>query len=308
MTKTSSPRVQVFVLAHNRPQLLRETLHSILSQDYDKLELIVSDNSTNDSVQQMVASEFVNQLVYQRNSPALPPISHFNKLLKEADGDYLVLFHDDDLMLPNFVRTLLSFLEQNQNYSAAAPNAYLRLENRQTKRAFYPMAPPVYDVINGTEMARHYLDVGLFRMPFPGYMYRTDMIHGIFLNDEEGGKHADVSFLIKVAVAAPVAWIGLPLFEYRIHQGNDSWKEDVPARLKLLRFIYRATTIPKKSSLVNTYRLAFWFLWWRAGLGKRMSWRRKVILRFLLINLLTLPLRQPILMLNLLRHRFYYLF
>lgn len=308
MTTARPPHVQVFVLAHNRPQMLRETLLSILSQDCEEFELIVSDNSTNDAVQELIASEFANSLVYRRRNPPLSPIGHFQKLLEEANGDYIVLFHDDDLMLPSFVRVMRDFLDQFTNYSAAASNAYLRINDISTKRTFYPGAADIREIKSGTEMAHHYLDMSHFRMPFPGYMYRTAMIRGINMDKKEGGKHADVSFLTKVAAVAPVAWLGQPLFQYRIHRGNDSWSEDVPARLSLLRFIYRTTAISKKSNLVNTYRLAYWFLWWRAGLGKIKPWRRRVILRFLLLNVLTLPIRQPVLILNLLRHRFYYLF
>lgn len=308
MTDKFIPKVQVFVLAHNRPQLLRETLCSILSQDCDQFELVVSDNSTNNSVEKLIASEFANRLVYRRRDPPLSPIGHFQKLLQETDADYAVLFHDDDLMLPNFVREMRDFLEQHKNYSAAASNAYLRIKDISTKRVFYPSASSFHEVANGTEMARRYLDMGGFRMPFPGYMYRTAMIRGITMDSKEGGKHADVSFLIKVAAVAPVVWLGQPLFEYRIHTGNDSWSEDVPARLSLLRFIYRTTSIPQKSNVAKTYRLAYWFLWWRAGLGKGMPWRTGVIRRFIILYGLTLPLRQPVLTFTLLRHRFYYLF
>ena len=308
MARTRLPHVQVFVLAHNRPQLLRETLFSILSQECSEFELVVSDNSTNDDVQSLIASEFEGKLAYRRRIPSLSPIRHFQKILEEANGDYVVLFHDDDRMLPGFVPVMRDFLEQFRNYSAAASNAYLHIEDRSTKRMFYPGAMTVHEIKSGTEMAHHYLDMGIFRMPFPGYMYRTAMIRGIFMDKSEGGKHSDVSFLIKVATVAPVAWLGQPLFEYRIHRGNDSWSEDVSARLSLLRYIYRTTLISKDSSIVGNYRLAYWYLWWRGPLGKRWPWRRRVVLYFLFRYGVTLPLRQPRLVFNLLRHRFYYLF
>ncbi len=308
MTTARTSYVQVFVLAHNRPQMLRETLLSILSQDSREFELIVSDNSTNDAVQELIAREFSDKLNYRRRNPPLSPIGHFQVLLGEANGEYMVLFHDDDLMLPTFVRKLSDFLDKHKNYSAVAPNAYLRINDNLSTRIFYPGAAEVGEVGSGEEMVYRYLDLSRFRMPFPGYMYRTAMIRGIKMDAEEGGKHADVSFLSKVAAAAPVAWLGKPLFEYRIHSGNDSWSENIPSRLSLLRFVYRTTTISRKSKVVNTYRLAYWYLWWRSSLGRSHPWRRKVALRFLLINVLTLPLRQPGLIFNILKHRLYYLF
>lgn len=308
MTTTHKPQVQIFVLAHNRPQLLRETLLSIFSQDEKEFELIVSDNSTNDSVQELIGSEFAGKLTYRKRTPPLLPIAHFQTLLDEADSEYTVLFHDDDLMLPSFVRVLNDFLDQHQNYAAVAPNAYLRLQDKQSNRDFYPSAKDVTEVKDGEDMAYRYLDLSQFRMPFPGYMYRTAMIRGIKMDIKEGGKHSDVSFLVKVANAAPVAWLGQPFFEYRIHSGNDSWSENIPARLSLLRFIYRTTSITRKSKVVKTYKLAYWYLWWRSNKGSGKPWRRRVVFRFLLRSALLLPLRQPGLIVNVLKHRLYYLF
>ena len=308
MTIAHSPHVQVFVLAHNRPKLLRDTLHSILSQDCKEFELIVSDNSTDNAVEDLIVAEFSNTLQYRKCNPPLSPIFHFQKVLQEASGDYLVLFHDDDLMLPSFVSVMRDFLEQFKNFAGAASNAYLRINDISTKRDFYPGAEDVREIKNGTDMAYHYLDMGRFRMPFSGYMYRTGMIRGITMCDKEGGKHADVSFLTKVAAVAPVAWLGQPLFQYRVHRGNDSWSENVTARLSLLRFIYRTTTIKRGSTYVKTYKLAYWFLWWRSGMGVNTPWRRKIVFRFILLYGFSLPIRNPALILNLLRHRFYYLF
>ena len=308
MIEDHTPHVQVFVLAHNRPQLLRETLLSILSQDDKEFELIVSDNSTNDEVQNVIGREFADQLAYRRRIPPLSPIAHFQTVLNEANGAYTVLFHDDDVMLPSFVRVLKDFLDQNQGFSAAAPNAYLRINDKVGSRSFYPDAMDVAEIRNGEDMAYRYLDLGQFRMPFPGYMYRTSMIRGIKMDYSEGGKHSDVSFLTKVANAAPVAWLGQPLFEYRIHSGNDSWSENIPARLSLLRFIYRTTSITRKSKVVKTYKLAYWYLWWRSNKGSGKPWRRRVAFYYLLKNALMLPLSQPGLIVNVLRHRLYYLF
>lgn len=308
MTTARTLQVQVFVLAHNRPQMLRETLLSILTQDNREFELIVSDNSTNDAVQDLIVNEFADKLVYRRRSPPLSPIAHFQTLLEEANGEYMVLFHDDDLMRPSCVRVLRDFLDQHKNYSAVAPNAYLRTNDHLSTRIFFPGAQMVTEVGSGEEMAYRYLDLSQFRMPFPGYMYRTAMIRGIKMNPKEGGKHADVSFLTKVADAAPVAWLGQSLFEYRIHSGNDSWSENIPSRLSLLRFIYRTTSITRKSEVVKTYKLAYWYLWWRSNKESGKPWRRRIAFRFLLRGALLLPLRQPGLIVNVLKHRLYYLF
>jgi len=76
----------------------------------------------------------------------------------------------------------------------------------------------------------------------------------------------------------------------------------------LLRFVYRTTSITRTSKVVRTYKLAYWYLWWRSHSGAGKPWRRRVAFYYLLKNALMLPLSQPGLIVNVLRHRLYYLF
>jgi GT2 family glycosyltransferase len=52
------PRLSVVVLTHDRASLLRRSLHSVLAQGLDSLEVVVVDNASADGTDRMVREEF----------------------------------------------------------------------------------------------------------------------------------------------------------------------------------------------------------------------------------------------------------
>ena len=60
------PRVTVFIPTYNRARLLPEAIKSVLTQTYDDFKLVVSDNASDDSTPQVVASFDDPRLEYVR--------------------------------------------------------------------------------------------------------------------------------------------------------------------------------------------------------------------------------------------------
>ena len=299
--------LEIYVLAHNRPEYLKETINSILHQDSREFDLIVSDNSTNNDVELMIKKNFLNKVIYRKRFPPLPPIEHIQLVLKELNKKYSVIFHDDDLMDPCYVSEMLNVMEENHKYIAACPNALILRNNQITNQKFFPNAKPLTIIEGAYKVAKNYLDLSKFRMPFPGYMYRTEEIRKITIDKRDGGKHCDVSFLMKIGSIGKIAWLDRSLMSYRIHEKNDSFKEDVYARLSLLRFIYRNTTIKKIDPDVTLYRMGYWSLWLMDKKTKSTSYRRKVVLRFLIYRIPIFCICHPIKAINLINNRFYYI-
>ncbi len=63
---TADPLVTVVIPTHNRAGLLRESLASVLSQTFARIEVIVSDNASSDETADVVASFSDSSLSYTR--------------------------------------------------------------------------------------------------------------------------------------------------------------------------------------------------------------------------------------------------
>ncbi|HEX5125874.1 MAG TPA: glycosyltransferase family 2 protein [Rhodocyclaceae bacterium] len=291
------PTVQVIILARDRRDFLRETLRSVCAQDVQGFDVLVSDNSETNAVEQLIATEFP-QLRYTRRQPTLAALDHFRTVIAESSADYVVFFHDDDVMLPGFIRILSRALDANPGVSGVAGNATILQTLTQT--AQYTTMGPVAQArkLDGAEaIARAYLTRQMFGVAaFPGYMYRRRTLEGLYLDPDQGGKYADVSFLMKLAARAPLLWLPDVTMHYRIHNSNDSRRESIPQLLKLLQYIYQSTSIRRDSELIAEYRFRYWLRWWRQrqiSANRNTAWRSHIVARYLLRRGLNFVFTRP---------------
>ena len=258
---TLGPAVQLFILSRNRKSFCREAVMSALSQDYSNYEVIVSDNSADEDVAEMIKKEFPSVTLVRRR-PCLPALGHFNRLIEEARAPYMVLFHDDDILESCYLSRMIRQFSQHSDIAAIGCNACLILDERRTPEPLMGNFKGICVIKRPIDLVKPYMGRSLVDpAPFPGYMYRTEKIKGLALNFDNGGKHSDVSFLCQMLTRSPILWIDECLFNYRIHGGNDSRHESIGDRLSWLRFIQRTTGVSRRSRAIVDYKFIYWRRW-----------------------------------------------
>jgi hypothetical protein len=107
-TQSGDPLITVALPTHNRSeQLFRAAFESILSQTYQNIEIIVADNSsTTVDVAQIVASYGDPRVRYHRHPVNIGMAANWSWCVAEAAGDWISVFHDDDLMVPDHIRNV----------------------------------------------------------------------------------------------------------------------------------------------------------------------------------------------------------
>lgn len=89
--------VSICIPTYKQTQYLNKCLDSILSQDFKNFELIISDDTPNDSIEQFLISKLKNvKYVYHRNSPSLGTPENWNFAVSKANGKYIKIMHHDD--------------------------------------------------------------------------------------------------------------------------------------------------------------------------------------------------------------------
>jgi glycosyltransferase involved in cell wall biosynthesis len=122
----TSPIVSICIPTYRQVDYLRETLLSIQEQDFDDYELIISDDTTDDTVKQLVSSfGFDDRLRYYHNPTALGSPENWNAAVRHAEGKYIKLLHHDDRFatpwaLRHFVRLLDENAEADFAFSASS--------------------------------------------------------------------------------------------------------------------------------------------------------------------------------------------
>ena len=245
----------IYILCYNRPDFARQSIQSVLAQTCTKYNLIVSDHSNNGSVESMV-KEFFPNITYIRRSSSLKHLEHFNRCIDEVNADYYCLFHDDDIMAPSFVESMLKFIREHPNKAAYACNAYIETDGKIEKRLAF-LSQKQYEAFDGPKrLARRYFSRNQSGIaPNPSYIYNSRIVDKQrFIVD--GGKYADVSLLLDIAQVGPIIWINKPLMTYRMHGNNIGSVESFPDRLRFLAYLKKHKEIFGQEVLQD-YRSSF---------------------------------------------------
>jgi len=109
--------VSIGLATHNRSAKLRGAIVSLLTQRYGNIELIVSDNASPDSTEE-VCMEFVRRdkrVRYFRQDKNIGAMANFNFVLQKAQGNFFMWASDDDLWHKDFIQVIMERYMQDQN-------------------------------------------------------------------------------------------------------------------------------------------------------------------------------------------------
>ena len=246
-------KIQIFILSYNRPDYLREGLQSVLCQCAPELfDIIVSDNSTENDVEVLMEKEF-SDVAYVRRRPSLPALEHFKTVLHEVNADYFMLYHDDDLMSPDMVRSLYATISDDSSIVAVGCNGWYL---KESSGEVFRIMPEGRDQLfrQGAELIRKYLNLqGV--APFSGYLYRTSAYKTpeSISSLNKCGKYSDVAFVASGFKSGSIVWLGKQLLYYRLHGSNDAGVINNTDRKLLTDYFVDMGFVKKRSWLLAAY-------------------------------------------------------
>ena len=115
------PLVSVGVFLYNEGKYVRESLQSLLSQDYPNFELIVSDNCSTDETSD-ICQEFRAQdkrVRYERLEENIGSVANSIRVLERATGEYFMWASGHDLWTPGYISSCVAALESNPDAAIA---------------------------------------------------------------------------------------------------------------------------------------------------------------------------------------------
>lgn len=108
--------VTIVIPCYNVAKYIKRCIDSLVGQSFQKFKVIlVDDKSTDDTYQyllQLQATSGLNIMVLQNSCNSGPAVSR-NKGILEADTKYITFCDSDDWYEPDFLKTMVSLLEDN---------------------------------------------------------------------------------------------------------------------------------------------------------------------------------------------------
>ena len=248
------PLVQIFIATHNRPSLVLNAVHSALNQNFESFEVIVSDNSTNDETEILLAKIRDSRFHYKRRMPPLPPIEHLNAILKDVTAEYFMIFHDDDVMHPEMLTVLYKKIyDRKEEVVAIGSNAKVIKNGKLRRKNLNDKLKYDITIKNRSYLAKLYLND--FIVPFPSYLYRKKVAIELSLNPDHGGKYCDAAFIIDITSLGAIVFCAAPLMDSYKHSSQDSFTNAFTDRNKLINYIIKTTNYSKKDKDIIKYRV-----------------------------------------------------
>lgn len=112
-----NPLVSFGIITYNQEQFILDTLKGAVSQEYDNMEIIVSDVNSTDKTFEIVES-FVKsyegpfKFILNKNKDNLRIAGNVNKVIELSHGDYIILADGDDISLPNRVKLSVEKIDE----------------------------------------------------------------------------------------------------------------------------------------------------------------------------------------------------
>lgn len=136
-------KVSIILLSFNRPNLLERALKSILIQDVEDMEIMISDDCSEERFWHQIESleNLDRRVKVYRNEKNLGAVGNLNHSLDLAQGDWLLIFNDDDVMLPGMLKKEVAFVQQNPNVGFVYTDGYSVLANGKKILRSYSTSP-----------------------------------------------------------------------------------------------------------------------------------------------------------------------
>jgi len=119
-----APLVSIVTPLYNQGVYLKETVQSVLNQNYENWEMvIVNDGSTDDSL------NIAKNIIEQTNDPRLRLLTHENRGkgytrnrgVRNSNGKYICVLDSDDQLAPDYLNVAVNILEKDQGIGWVTP-------------------------------------------------------------------------------------------------------------------------------------------------------------------------------------------
>jgi GT2 family glycosyltransferase len=192
-----------------------------------------------------------------RNVPQCGQARNVNQLFCLAQGEFLVLLHDDDVLVPTALQDLLAPLQDNPEAVASFGKQYVFThdgtfleEESEARNKKYCRTDDTAD-----QMQRSVWSALVQQLPCDGYMVRTSAARTtLYRDDPEVGQACDADFGYRLSQSGDFFFIGKYTSGYRTTHDSIS-SAGLRIHLSKLYFILRKLAVPRDLENVRNARL-----------------------------------------------------
>ena len=110
-----NPSFSICIPNYNYGKYIGKTIESVLKQDYDNFEIIISDNCSNDNSIEVIESFNDHRLKLVKNKYNIGYSGNLTRVTSFAKNDFIIFLPSDDLLKPSALQDCQIILSKYQN-------------------------------------------------------------------------------------------------------------------------------------------------------------------------------------------------
>ena len=216
------PLVSILVVTFNSSSFVKDTLDSAFYQDYENIELVISDDGSSDKTIQIVKEWIVGHkyrfvkccVVESPGNTGIP--ANVNRGLAASSGEWIKCIAGDDILLPKCISVLMSQRDgSSEAIIGGIKNFYLNEKGEKCYGQMWPMRSKRYVFHKPSEFQyKYFLTVSMNIAP--GAIFKKSLFNRIGAYDEKFPMIEDLPFWIKITKnGVKVDYINIPCVQYR---------------------------------------------------------------------------------------------
>lgn len=174
--KTYLPLVSICIPTFNGGEFITAAMDSAITQTYNNLEIIVSDDASKDDTLEIINSykDITDIPIYIYNHKPNGIGANWNNSLKKAKGEYIKFLFQDDLLEPSCISEMVEVLENDLNTCLVSSKRNFIVETDVNSREAEIWISQFSDLQSGLNLK---LENGIYKMN------RTIFKHPLFFNN-----------------------------------------------------------------------------------------------------------------------------
>jgi glycosyltransferase involved in cell wall biosynthesis len=217
------PLVTVVTPTLNQAEFIEQTIRSVLSQDYPRIEYLVADGGSTDGTLDILGT--IDSRVDWVSEADEGQADAIDRSFRRANGTYLAWLNSDDLYLPGAISAMTGFLESHPDHALVYGHAdNIDASGRRTGPARQVERFDRNRLLNDVDFVAQ-----------PATMIRKDAYLAVGGLDTSFRWSFDYDLWLKLAARYPIGFLDRVLAEMRIHQDAKTATGGLPRLLEIER-------------------------------------------------------------------------